>query len=110
MFIFNFTSIPQMKQFLKEKASFIKSEKIKANHLKRLGQGQAANDIQNRIRYMDSMEFRIVFLAYCELRGRTRDQIEAKNKTDVWHMSYINKKVEEIKKMIVLNKDIVNAA
>lgn len=70
------SKIQELKQILKEKASYIRSERDRARVLKHEGNGPKANSIHNNLSYHDSPDYRCYHIAYCELRGRSREKIE----------------------------------
>lgn len=68
-------NIDKLKAILKEKAEYIRSERRAAGLLKEAGQGPRASAIHNSL-LGDSRWYRHHHIAYCELGGKTRDQIE----------------------------------
>ena len=68
-------NIDKLKAILKERAEYIRSERRAAGLLKEAGQGPRASTIHNSL-LGDSRWYRHYHIAYCELRGKTRDQIE----------------------------------
>jgi hypothetical protein len=68
-------NIDTLKQLLKNKAEHIRSNRANARVLKQQGQGPIASGIHNGLVY-DGKDYRNHHIAYCELRGKTRDQIE----------------------------------
>lgn len=68
-------NIDMLKNLLKEKAAYIRSQRKAARLLKEAGQGTRASAIHNSL--LDDIRwYRHHHIAYCELRGKTRDQIE----------------------------------
>ena len=88
------SKIYELKMSLKEMASEIKKGRIEARLLKQNGKGPAAHLIHNELMF-NSLEFRCYHIAYCELRGRTRDQIEKPRKDNIPNQ----KTIDRIKKM-----------
>lgn len=78
------SKIMELKALLKEKAAYIKGKRIEARDLKQKGQGYHAHEIHRRL-VSSSQDYRYHHIAYCELRGKTRDQIE---KPKVSNMPY----------------------
>jgi hypothetical protein len=72
-------NIDKLKLVLKEKAEYIRSQKKEARLLKEKGEGPVASSIHNSLRFRESRDYRCYHIAYCELRGKTRDQIEKPN-------------------------------
>lgn len=66
------SKIKELKELLKEKASHIKQERQNARtaKLQGCGYGRRWQDVY------DSIDYRHYHIAYCELRGKTREQIE----------------------------------
>ena len=64
-----------LKEELKELAKEIKYWKSKRKLKARLGLGWALSDIEYEV-YWERREFRHKHIAYCQLRGRTRQEIE----------------------------------
>ena len=54
-------------------------------------------------------DFRHNHIAYCELHGKTREQIEKKFRHDEWWTPYINSKVKEIKLSLSVNMNAINS-
>lgn len=105
----NYTSYQQISNRLKILSSEIKSNRNLARQHKLSGHGYLANQIHNKLRYDQCLEFRILHIAYCELHGKTREQIEKKFRHDEWWTPYINSKVKEIKLSLSVNMNAINS-
>jgi hypothetical protein len=75
-------NIDTLKQLLKDKAEHIKRNRAEARLLKQQGQGPIASSINNGLVY-SSKDYRNHHIAYCELKGKTRDQIEKPKKDNL---------------------------
>lgn len=82
--------IYELKALLKEKASYIRQSRNEACVLKKDGKGWQAHEIHISL-IPNSNEYRHYHIAYCELRGRTRDQIEKPREGNSPNESKINK-------------------
>lgn len=69
------SKIKELKQLLKDKAEYIRNERNRARLLKSNSDGQGAHSIHISL-IPKSYDYRNHHIAYCELRGRSRDQIE----------------------------------
>lgn len=76
--------IKALKALLKDKAKYIKNQR---NEARKIG-GWEAHKIHTRL-YPFSYEYRIHHIAYCELRGRTREQIEIPRDTNLPNEKWI---------------------
>lgn len=69
------SKIKELKGILKEMSSGIKTKRNEAREEKKKGNGVLSHNI--RIGTIpDGYKFRIYHIAYCELRGKSREQIE----------------------------------
>lgn len=89
------SKIQELKQILKEKASHIRSERDRARNLKHEGNGPEANSIHINLSYNDSQKYRCYHIAYCELRGKTREQIEIPRENNLPNQYTIDKIKQE---------------
>ena len=69
-------NIDKLKMILKEKAAYIRAERKEARLEKSKGNGPLASRIHTSLRFGAGRDYRCHHIAYCELRGKTRDQIE----------------------------------
>ena len=69
------SKIKELKSLLKDKAEHIKNQRSQARLLKSNGNGQGAHSIHISL-IPKSYDYRNHHIAYCELRGKSRDQIE----------------------------------
>jgi hypothetical protein len=91
----NVRNIDKLKARLKEKAAFIRSQRRIARTLKENGNGPAASIINNSL-WTHSGWYRMAHIAYCELMGRTRDQIEKPRECHKFAECY-EREIERIK-------------
>lgn len=86
--------IYELKQILKDKAKYIKTSRNTARDFKQKGNGQKAHEIHLSLLSF-SFVYRHYHIAYCELRGRTRDQIEKPLRANPLNEERIKKIKEE---------------
>lgn len=70
-----YTKYQELKDLLKERAKYITNQRATARGHKAVGEGLKAHSINLSV-IADARWFRHHHIAYCELCGRTRDQIE----------------------------------
>lgn len=99
------SKIHELKALLKEKALYIRESRNLARLEKQKGNYREVNDIHSYIIYMSS-DYRIYHIAYCELRGRSRDEIE-KPKNPLTY--YQEKLVKNIKEDYAWTQEEINA-
>lgn len=80
-----------LKEFLKSTAAKIKATKIELKHNARAGQSYYQQ--QSEV-YFAKREFRYHLIAYCEMRGLKREQIEKPAENNLPNESYI-KQIKE---------------
>lgn len=97
--------IKELKQLLKEKASYIHNEREAARGFKREGDGLNAHHIHNRLSYINGPDYRCYHIAYCELRGRSREQIEKPRENNLPNQY----KIDQIKKQYAWTQEEINA-
>lgn len=68
-------NIDKLRTFLKEKAAYIRGVRNSARLLKEAGHGKRASEMHSSL-FSDSRWYRHHHIAYCELMGRLRAQIE----------------------------------
>jgi len=84
--------IYELKKLLKDKAAYIRGCRNTARDLKQCGRGPEAHNINIGLVNV-SFVYRHYHIAYCELRGRTRDQIEKPLRA----LPVIESRIKEIK-------------
>jgi hypothetical protein len=97
--------IYELKKILKEKASYIKNSRNEARKLKQNKQGLEAHKIHIGLVYY-STEYRNHHIAYCELRGKTRDQIE-KPRVDNPPNERIIKRIKEMYSEVIVDEKAI---
>jgi hypothetical protein len=98
--------ISEFKELLKIKALDIKKINQEIKDLQRQRNYLAGNQ-QNNLRSM-SKDFRINHIAYCELRGKSREEIEIPklaNKLSIWDEQYIS----QLKSQYTFEREAINA-
>jgi cobyrinic acid a,c-diamide synthase len=99
-------NIDILKQLLKDKAGYIKTQRLQASSLKNSGHGPQAHEIHmSTLPY--SLEYRIHHIAYCELRGRRREQIEVPHEINALN-SYQESLIEQIKTQYAWTQEEIN--
>ncbi len=99
------SKIQELKQLLKGKASYIHSERDLARNLKQEGRGKEANSIHNNLSFYDSPDYRCYHIAYCELRGKSREQIETPREDNLPDQ----RKIDQIKKEFAWSEEEIAA-
>ena len=74
-------NIQKLKQLIKDKAQAIRETRIRLKEEQRNGSGYKAATMQIGLLHL-KLDYRHHHIAYCELRGRTREQIERHTRED----------------------------
>lgn len=83
-----------MKKSLKEQAEYIKSQRSIGRKFKAEGNGFKKSEIDLSLKSY-SLDYRVLHIVYCEMRGRKLEEIENSESRYPWNFS---RKYEELKK------------
>lgn len=99
-----YTKYPELKQELKDLAKEIRNWKSKRKPRNRVGLGLSQWQVEAEVNYR-SNEFRHKHIAYCQLRGRERYQIERPAEDNLPKESWIKEIMDEHRKDVCVGAE-----